>query len=122
VSVVLGLEWYTTKIVGYDAGTPCTARHGLTALDMAVHQPLPQGARAQGVSLMSENGGQPTAITFMKACNTLGIPQACTSDNHPKGHADTERVMRTLQEACLWLSEWSSPFELRRALETWITD
>jgi putative transposase len=45
----------------------------------------------------------------------------CTSDNHPKGHADTERVRRTLQEECLWLHGWTSPFELSRALETWIT-
>ena len=46
--------------------------------------------------------------------------QAFTSDNHPKGKADTERVMRTLKEACLWLQEWASPFELVRALATWI--
>jgi transposase InsO family protein len=34
-----------------------------------------------------------------------------------EGNADTEGVMRTL-----WLNEWTSPFELTRALETWITD
>jgi putative transposase len=82
---------------------------------------LPQGARDQGVSLMSNHGGQPTAITVMEACRTLGMRQAFTSDNNPKGNADTERVMRTLKEECLWLHEWSSPFELSRALETWIT-
>jgi putative transposase len=121
VYIVLVLDWYTKKIVGYYAGTPCTARHWLTALDMAVNQQFPQGVRDQGVSLMSDNGCQPTAITFMEACSTLGIQQAFTSYNNPKGNADTERVMRTLKEECLWLNEWSSPFELRRALETWIT-
>jgi hypothetical protein len=40
-----------------------------------------------------------------------------TSDNHPNGNADTERVMRTLKEACLWLTEWTCPFELITALE-----
>jgi transposase InsO family protein len=34
-----------------------------------------------------------------------------------EGNADTEGVMRTL-----WLNEWTSSFELSRALETWITD
>jgi putative transposase len=121
VYIVLVLDWYTKRIVGYYAGTPCTARHWLTALDMAVNQQFPQGARDQGVSLMSDHGCQPTAITFMEACSTLGIRQAFTSDNNPKGNADTERVMRTLKEECLWLNEWSSPFELSRALETWIT-
>jgi hypothetical protein len=27
VYIVLVLDWYTKKIVGYDAGRPCTARH-----------------------------------------------------------------------------------------------
>jgi transposase InsO family protein len=28
--------------------------------------------------------------------------------------------MRTLKVECLWLQEWASPFELVRALATWI--
>jgi hypothetical protein len=40
----------------------------------------------------------------------LGIQQACTSDHNPKGNAATERVIRTLTEACLWLHEWTGPF------------
>jgi putative transposase len=120
VSIVVVLDWYTKKIVGYYAGTPCTARHWLSALDMAVNRQFPAGARDQGLSLMSDNGCQPTALAFMKACSTLGIQQAFTSYHNPKGNADTERVMRTLKEECLWLSEWTSPFALMRALERWI--
>jgi putative transposase len=71
---------------------------------------------------MSDNGCQPTSLAFMKACSTLGIQQAFTSYNNPKGNADTERVMRTFKEACLWLQEWTSPFALIRALEGWITN
>jgi putative transposase len=120
VYIVVVLDWYTKKIVGYYAGRPCTAQHWLLALDMAVNGQLPDGARGQGVSLMSDNGGQPTAQAFMAACRTLGIQQAFTSYNNPKGNADTERVMRTLKEECLWLQEWASPFELGRALAAWI--
>jgi putative transposase len=122
VSIVLVLDWYTKKIVGYYAGRPCTARHWLEALDRAVNRQFPDGTRGQGVSLMSDNGCQPTALAFMKACSTLGIQQAFTSDNNPKGNADPERIMRTLKEACLWLQVWTSPFELIRALEEWSTD
>jgi putative transposase len=122
VSIVLVLDWYTKKIVGYYAGMPCTARHWLAALDMAVNHQFPAGARDQGSSLMSNNGCQPTSLAFMKACSTLGIQQAFTSYNNPKGNADTERVIRTLKEECLWLQEWTSPFELTRALAVWITD
>lgn len=58
----------------------------------------------------------------MKAGKTLGIQQAFPSDNNPKGHADTARVMRTLTEECLWLQEWTTPFAFIRALAVWITD
>ena len=97
VYIVVVLDWYTQKIVGYYAGTPCTARHWLAALDMAVNRQFPAGARDQGLSVMSDNGCQPTALAFMKACSTLGIQQAFTSYNNPKGNADTERVMRNTQ-------------------------
>ena len=40
--------------------------------------------------------------------------------SNPKGNADPERVMRTLQEECLWLHEWTSPVELVRGLEAWV--
>jgi putative transposase len=52
---------------------------------------------------MSDNGCQPISLAFLKACSTLGIQQAFTSYHNPKGNADTERVMRMLKEACLWL-------------------
>jgi putative transposase len=122
VYIVVVLDWYTKKIVGYYAGTPCTARHWLAALDMAVSCQFPAGARDQGLSMMSDNGCQPTALAFMRACSTLGIQQAFTSYNNPKGNADTERVMRTLKEECLWLQEWTSSLALIRALEGWIAD
>jgi putative transposase len=120
VYIVVILDWYTKKIVGYYAGMQCAARHWLAALDMAVNRQCAVGARGQGLSLMSDNGCQPTAAVFMRACATLEIHQAFTRDNNPKGNADTERFMRTLKEECLWLREWTCPFELTTALEAWI--
>ena len=108
--------------MGYYAGSPCTARHWLTALDMAVNRQCPDGVRGQSLGLMSDHGSQPTSLAFLRTCSTLAIQQAFTSSNNPKGHADTERVMRTLKEECLWRQEWTSPFELIRALEVWMTD
>jgi putative transposase len=120
VYIVLVLDWYTKKIVGYYAGTRCTTQHWLAALDMAVNRQFPTGVREQGLSLMSDNGCQPASIAFMEACAALGIHHAFTSYNNPKGNADTERAMRTLKEECLWLREWGCPLALVNALETWI--
>jgi putative transposase len=120
VYIVIVLDWYTKAVVGHYAGLRCTAQHWLEALDMAVTHQFPQGVRGQGVSLMSDNGCQPPSTTFMQTCATLEIHQAFTSDNKPKGNADTERFMRTLKEECLWLQEWTCPLELRRALKDWL--
>jgi putative transposase len=87
---------------------------------MAVNRQCPHGARGQGVSLMRDHGCQPTSTAVMLACATVESHQAFTSDHNPKGHADTERFMRTLKEECLWLQEWPGPLALMRALKDWL--
>ena len=119
--ITVVLDWYTKKIVGYYAGLQCRGKHWLEALDAAINQQFPDGVREQGLCLMSDNGSQPTSLGFMKACRELGIHQAFTSYNNPKGNADTERVFRTMKEELLWLREWTSPFELADALNDWIS-
>ena len=118
--ITVVLDWYTKKIVGYYAGMECKSRHWLEALDMAVNRQLRDGAREHSVFLMSDNGSQPTSMSFMKACRDMGINQAFTSYNNPKGNADTERVFRTMKEELIWLREWTSPFTLVDALSNWI--
>ena len=71
---------------------------------------------------MSDNGSQPTSTRFISDCGILGINQAFTSYNNPKGNADTERIFRTLKEELLWLQEWHSPVELGQKLEKWVAD
>lgn len=120
VYIVLALDWYSKKIVGYHAGLRCTAADWLAALDRALNRQFPEGVKSQGLSLMTDNGSQPTSIKFMRTCSTLGVQQAFTSYNNPKGNADTERVIRTIKEECLWLQEWTSHHQLTAALESWI--
>jgi putative transposase len=120
--IVAVLDWYTKKIVGYYAGIQCRSCHWLEALNDAVNREFPGGVRDNGLSLMSDNGSQPTSVAFMKACREMGINQAFTSYGNPRGNADTERVFRTMKEELLWLREWHSPFELTEALGKWIED
>jgi len=119
VYVVVVLDWYTKKFVGYHIGLQATTQHWLAALDMAVNRQFPAGSEGQALHLMSDNGCQPTSVRFLATCGTLGIQQAFTSYNNPKGNADTERSIRTLKEECLWLRDWTSPFELAEALARW---
>jgi len=120
--IVAVLDWYTKKIVGYYTGIQCRSCHWLEALSDAVNSEFSGGVRGSNLSIMSDNGSQPTSVAFMKACRKMGINQAFTSYGNPRGNADTERVFRTMKEELLWLKEWHSPFELTEALGTWIED
>jgi putative transposase len=118
--IVIVLDWFTKRILGYYAGVECRSRHWLEALDMAANLQFPDGACGHEVKLMSDNGCQPTSIAFMRSCRAMGINQAFTSYNNPKGNADTERMFRTMKEELLWLREWRGPFELTDALKDWV--
>ena len=122
VYVVLVLDWYTKKIVGYHAGIQSKAKHWIHALDMGLNKQFPLGIDKQQykLNLMSDNGCQPTAVSFMRDCSVLGIRQAFTSYNNPKGNADTERMMRTLKEELVWVNEWRSPNDFFSKLANWI--
>jgi len=118
--IVVLLDWYSKKIVGYYAGLQCRGMEWLEALDMAINRQFADGVREKQLHLMSDNGSQPTSMGFMKSCRHMDITQAFTSYGNPKGNADTERVFRTMKEELLWLREWNSPFELADALGTGI--
>lgn len=120
--VVIVLDWKTKKVVGHYAGVQAKAWHWLSALNMAVARQFPDGVRGQGLQLMADNGCQPTSLGFMKACHIMGIQQAFTSYNNPKGNADTERFMRTMKEELVWINEWRSPTAFTEALNRWIEE
>ena len=120
VYIVLVIDWYTKQIVGHFAGGYCRSQEWLQALELGILKKLPKGSLGKELKLVSDNGCQPSSIAFQKACKLLGIEQIYTSYNNPKGNAETERMMRTMKEECLWLSEWLSLGLLLDALNNWI--
>lgn len=120
VYVTIAIDWHTKKVVGHHAGEQSKAWHWLAALNKGLNRQLPQGAREHNLHLMSDNGCQPTSLSFMKACRDMGVKQAFTSYNNPKGNADTERFMRTLKEELVWINEWTNPQSFYQALDEWI--
>lgn len=122
--VVLVVDWYSKKVVGHYCGEQSKSWHWLAALNKAVNRQFLGGIREMEteLNLMSDNGSQPTSRAFMETCAGLGIRQAFTAYNNPKGNADTERMMRTLKEELCWLREWSSVIELKTALDTFVED
>ena len=120
VYLVVVLDWFTKKIVGWDLSLRSRAADWERALEMALDREFPDGVRGAGLKLISDNGSQPTATSFMRDMAILGIEQIFTSYDNPKGNADTERVLRTIKEELIWLNEYSSLEEAREKIGQWI--
>lgn len=120
VYLVIVLDWYTKKIVGWDISLRSRSKEWKQAIEMAINRQFPQGVRDQCLKLISDNGTQPTSTAFMKDMTTLGIEQIFTSYDNPKGNADTERMMRTIKEEIIWLNEFHSLEEAKEQIGEWI--
>jgi len=73
VYVVVVLDWYTKKIVGHYSGKQARTKEWLEALNKALNKEYPQGVRGNRLKLISDNGSQPTSLSFMKTCSNLDI-------------------------------------------------
>ena len=115
-------DWYTRKILGYQVGTRTKSSDWRKALESAVGCAFPSESRDHNLHLMSDNGSQPTSVSFMRACSVLGIEQAFTAYNNPKGNANTERLIRTIKEELVWVNEFKSLEEVETKLKQWVED
>jgi transposase InsO family protein len=122
VYLVVVLDWYSKKIVGHHVGLRGRAVEWRQALDMGLQAEFPEGVRDQGLKLISDNGSQPTSVSFMADMKALEIEQIFTSYDNPKGNADTERVIRTIKEELLWLEEFGSLEEAQEGIGSWIAN
>ncbi len=122
--LVIILDWFTKKIVGYSISSHSRTEDWLDALNNACNNQFPDGilSKPEDLYLVSDNGSQPTSKKYMEVSSVLEINQIFASYNNPKGNADTERVMRTIKEDFVWVREFSSPGEFTEAFKKWIED
>ena len=121
--LVMVLDWFTKEIIGYRLSLQSKSSDWQQALEEVVQKRFPKGIKdslTETLYLVSDNGCQPTSLSYMETCSDLGIKQIFTSWSNPKGNADTERVIRTLKEDLIWCYDWDHPFDFQRALEKWV--
>ena len=120
VYLVIVLDWYSKKVVGWDISLRSKTTDWQRALAMAVNRQFPDGVRGKGLRLISDNGSQPTSLSFMGEMAHLEIEQIFTSYNNPKGNADTERMIRTIKEEVIWLNEFETFEQAREKISDWL--
>ncbi len=118
--LVIVLDWYTKKVVGYKLNLRSKTEDWLDALNMAVEINCPLGAREYSLNLMSDNGSQPTSTKYEKETALLEINHITTSYSNPKGNADTERFMRTFKEETIYPNDFDSFEEAKQAVDDFI--
>lgn len=114
------IDWYSRKVVGHSIGRNCPSSLWISALDNAVIEEFIDGSRGKKLSLMSDNGSQPTSKKFLGICEKLDIKQAFTSYNNPKGNANTERWFRTFKEDCIWINDFCSFDEAENEINNYV--
>ncbi len=118
--LVVVLDWFTKKIVGWDLSMRSKSEQWMDALNQAVEKELTLGSREYNLMLISDNGSQPTSIKYENLCNTLGINHITTSYSNPKGNADTERFFRTFKEEIIWTRDYDKYDEAKKSVEDFI--
>lgn len=122
VSLVIVLDWWTKKLVGWNISLRSKTADWKQALGIALNKEFPEGVRGKGLKLISDNGCQPTPVSFMRDMATLGIEQIFTSYDNPKGNADTERMIRTIKEEVIWLNDFETLEETQAKIGKWIAN
>jgi len=121
VYLVIVLDWYSKKIVGFKLNIRSKAEDWIEALNMAADNNRPLGSREYELHLMSDDGSQPTSEKYENVTSLLGIKHITTSYSNPKGNANTERFMRTFKEEIIYPNVFDSLEEARKAVEDFIT-
>ena len=119
-NLIIVIDWYTKEILGHEISLRNKGIQWITALQEALFNGYPEGAKDKGIKLVSDHGSQPTSKSFMKFCSELGIKQIFASYNNPKGNAETERMIRTIKEEVIWVHEFESLDEAKKRIREFI--
>ncbi len=116
------IDCCTREIVGWNLSPRCRTEDALAAVEQAVLVRLPEGSRAAGLTLTTDNGTQFTSSRFLETVGRLGITHRRTAYHHPEGNSYIERFHRSLKEEEVWTTEYRSLEEARGGIARWIEE
>lgn len=114
------IDLFDRQIVGHHESRRARADEWLEALDKALMSRFPRGVRGNELTLLSDNGSQPTARLFLDALKTCGIKPSFIAIGEPKQNAYIERYFRTLKEEEIWPSIYDTVEEAKRAIADFV--
>lgn len=114
------IDLFDRMVVGYCVSLRGRAEEWRQALDNALLSRFPDGVRGHELTLLSDNGCQPTSRTFLDALRTCEITPSFIAIGEPKQNAHIERFFRTLKEEEIWPNIYDTVDEAKRAIADFI--
>ena len=74
----------------------------------------------ENLELRTDHGPQYTGADCAAFCARWRLHHTVAPVGRPTGNAVVERFIRTLKEELIWLQDWESADELRRAIAVWL--
>jgi putative transposase len=106
--LVLVMDIFTRRIIGWHLNRRCRAKEWLKALNQALCAEFPEGPREAGLTIRMDNGCQPTSNSYSDTLKTCGITGEWVGFNCPEQNAHVESVIGTLKQDWLWLEEYET--------------
>jgi putative transposase len=119
-AVFVAVDHCSAECIGLHAAHQATRFQALEPLRQGVRRHFGGFAKgiARGLALRHDHGSQYMAHDFQNELRFLGIESSPAFVRAPEGNGCAERFIRTLKENLLWVQNFDTVEELRRALLT----
>jgi putative transposase len=120
--LIMVMDCFSRKIVGWSLDRRCRAKEWTSALRMALEtRGLTTKERRRDLVLRSDNGAQPCSKHFVEYLGHVGVTGQYTGYNAPDDNAFVERVIRTIKEEEIWPNSYDTWAEAHAAIEAYVT-
>lgn len=109
------LDWYSRRIVDYELSTTIDKEFVLTCLKRAF-------AKRKPCIMNSDQGGHFTNPDYIALLEDAGIKISMDGKGQALDNARTERFFRTLKYDLIYVNEFDTPEDLRRALNHYMQE
>jgi putative transposase len=120
--LVVVIDCYTRRIVGWTLDRRCRAGEWVAAVRMALEaqQLFGNPTACHLLTLRSDNGAQPCSKAFTTFLASVAVEGQYTGYDAPDDNAYVERVIRTIKEEEVWPNTFDSFNEAHQAIDNYI--